>query len=438
MKMRILIFLLFSTLTSFAQQGFEWRSHKSKIVIPFQYVYNLIVLPVEVNGVKLSIILDTGAESSFIFSLPENDSIKFNDTKKTRIRGFGNSDAIDAIQSQNNKVNISGYTHNKFPFLIILNQNVNMSARLGIPVNGILNYSFFVNHIVEINYLKKQITLHKNRDFLQKKKIAKYEKLPISVINNRLYLEAKANINEKPLDLKLLIDIGLGSGLWLFESEKIVPNDVFFEDILGSGINGQITGKRSRVKELKIGEFSLANALVSYPYKIYLPKTGIVEGRNGSIGGEILKRFSLIFDYQGRELYLKKNANFTKPFNYNMSGIEVEHNGIEFVKETLKFETPLIYGVKDEHVVFKNNDFKYKFELKPVFEIASIRENSPADLVGLKVGDKIIRLNKKEIHGFTIEKINELLQSKEDLWIYIDIERNGMPIAYKFQLKKIL
>ena len=33
----------------------------------------------------------------------------------------------------------------------------------------------------------------------------------------------------------------------------------------------------------------------------------IYKDRNGSLGGDILKRFNLFFDYANKKLYLKKN-----------------------------------------------------------------------------------------------------------------------------------
>ena len=80
----------------------------------------------------------------------------------------------------------------------------------------------------------------------------------------------------------------------------------------------------------------------------------------------------------------------------------------------------------------------YKFILKPVFEVATIQKDSPAALAGILVGDKIKRINKKNIQRYSLQQINEMMRSEEGKWIYIDIERKGVPIAFKFQLKKII
>lgn len=79
-----------------------------------------------------------------------------------------------------------------------------------------------------------------------------------------------------------------------------------------------------------------------------------------------------------------------------------------------------------------------RFTLKPVFKVASIRKNSSAEEAGIKKGDRIISVNGINTHNLTIEKINQLLKSEEGKNISIELERNGVTIKTKFQLKKII
>ena len=440
MKIWSLLFLSFLFPASIcAQEDFVWNSKKEKIVIPFQLVANLIIIPVELNGVPLSMLLDTGAESSMLFSLPENDSIAFTHPKKIMIKGLGSEQPIEALYSGKNAIDISGYKSANFPLLIILDQDVNISSRLGVEVNGILNNSFFKDCIVSIDYTKKKMTLFKNRSVLTKRKIARFQKIPIQLQKGRPFIKVATKIDTATLDLNLLVDLGLSNGLWLFENDSVKASAAHFEDILGRGLNGSIIGQKSRVDFLDIASFQFKEALVAYPYENYFPKQYRSEGRNGSIGAGIFYRFNLIFDYQNKQLYLQPNANFKDSFQYNMSGLEVQHNGLEFVKEATKTNENTANGAEDvSHLITGGSNLHYKFELKPIFEIAAVRLNSPGALAGLLPGDKIIKINKRNIHRFTIQKITELFQSEEKRWIYIDVERNGYLISFKFQLQKII
>lgn len=434
MKIKISLFLSFLfPLSAFAQDGFLWNSNKNKIEIPFQYVFNLIIIPVEVNNVKLNLLLDSGSEQSIIFSLPENDTIQFKETKRIFARGLGLDDSIEGLVSNGNKAKIDGYINSNFKLLIILNQDINFSSKLGIPVHGILGYSFFLNNIVEINYEKKKVIVYRDRKILNKKRIKSYEKIPLKVIGNRPYIDVETQIGKDTLDLDLLVDVGLSDGLWLFENDKIKCQDAFFDATLGIGFSGEIKGKKSRVDAIDFAGFSLKKPLVAYPYSVYLEKLNFHDKRNGSIGNEVLHRFNLIFDNPGKQILLKKNSKFYEEFNYNMSGLTVEHNGLEYVTELVRLSTS-----NTTYSYNTGGNFKYNFVLKPLFEVATVNENSPASLAGILPQDKIIRINKRKAHDYTLQNINDLLQSEEGKWIYMDIERNGKRIAFKFQLKKIL
>ncbi len=438
--MRLLCFVFFMLGLSLGhgQNGFQWESDKDKIVIPFTFVNNLIIIPVEVNNTKLNMLLDSGSEPSLIFSFPENDTIHLFNTKKIKISGLGNEEIAEGIFSDKNTANISGYVNKTFDLLVILDESLNFSSRVGIPVNGIIGYSFFKNNIIEIDYQKKRITVYKDRKVLEKRKMKSFSALPISVVKDRAYLNVKVKLDNKESDLKLLVDTGLGDGLWLFEDEKIRSNSNYFEDVLGEGIGGTVFGKKSRLEELEFSNFKFKSPLVSYPDTASYKQLRLIKNRNGSLGGEILKRFSVYMDYKGEQLYLKKNAFFDNPFDYNMSGIEVQHDGIEWVKEGMLNDAKQGSTLNVNDIVFDNNNLKYKFTLKPVYVIASVRKNSPAETAGLLVGDRLLRINRKNVGNLTKEKIDALLQEEDNKTIAIEIERKGVKKKIEFKLKKLL
>ena len=438
MRLIFLVFFLLLGLTNYGQVGFQWESDKDKIEIPFTFVDNLIIIPVEINNTKLNMLLDSGSEPSLIFSFPENDTIQLYNTKKIKISGLGNEEMAEGIYSDKNTANVSGFVNRGFDLLVILDENLNFSSRIGIPVNGILGYSFFKNNIVQIDYQKKKITVYKDRKILEKRKIKSFTPLPISVVNDRAYLNVHAKLDEKEHNLKLLVDTGLGDGLWLFENEEIKSNANYFEDVLGEGIGGTVFGKKSRLDELQFSKFSFKSPLVCYPDTASYKQLRLIKNRNGSLGGAMLKRFSMIMDYKGEQLYLKKSVFYDDPFNYNMSGIEVQHGGIEWVKDELVRDSKPSNSLNANDLVFENSNLKYKFTLKPVYVIASIRKNSPAETAGLLIGDKILRIDRKSVGNLTKQIIDELLQSEDGKTIEVEIERKGVKKKVEFKLKKLL
>ncbi|MBP6758765.1 MAG: PDZ domain-containing protein, partial [Flavobacterium sp.] len=153
----------------------------------------------------------------------------------------------------------------------------------------------------------------------------------------------------------------------------------------------------------------------------------------------ILKRFTVVFDYPRQKMFLRKNNDFSAPFSYNKSGVELQHNGLQWVQETVHLETVIRTGDEVDTKVSNGwNNFKYKFELKPVYIIANVRKNSPAAISGLQKGDIVVRINATPAYQFNLEKINSLLKSEEEKWITFEVDRDGKLIIYKFQLHNVL
>ena len=83
-----LLFLLLQFCNVFSQDGFKFTNNKNKIIIPFVMSNNLMVVPLKMNGVNLNFLLDTGVESTILFSLEETEAIDLKDVEKIKIKGL--------------------------------------------------------------------------------------------------------------------------------------------------------------------------------------------------------------------------------------------------------------------------------------------------------------------------------------------------------------
>ena len=63
------------------------------------------------------------------------------------------------------------------------------------------------------------------------------------------------------------------------------------------------------------------------------------------------------------------------------------------------------------------------------------RENSPAFLVDIKKGDKLIEINGKRTSDMSLQQINELFSSEENRKIKVTLIRNSMTLSKEFVLK---
>jgi hypothetical protein len=435
-------FILVCVWPIFAQDGFKFNSKEDKVSIPFKLINNLIFIPIKVNGIELNFLLDSGVEETILFSLEDDKKeIKFYDVEKIMLRGLGSKDAIEGLKSTNNVLEIKGLKSENHLLYVILDDEFNLSSHVGIPVNGIIGYHFFKNNLVEINYERRRVVIHRDNESNKKKIEKKFKKVAIAIERSKPYIINTITIDSVSFPAKLLIDLGNSDAVWLFQnrSKAIKVPSKNFEDYLGKGFSGDIEGKRARIAKFKMSEFEFLNPLVAFPDSSSIRNVKLVPGRVGSVGGEILKRFSVIFDYTNSLLYLKKNKEYYDPFTYNRSGVEIQHYGLQWVEETVSLETVARVST-DNPFQLKNrtNDFKYKFKLKPIYEISHIRKNSPAANNGLQKGDIIVSINKNPAYRYSLQEINSLFKSEEEKWITLEIKRNNQILEFKFQLQDVL
>ena len=434
MKPTHLFWIFFLSIFSYAQNSFEIQDAK-KIVIPFKLINNLIFIPINVNGAELTFLLDTGVAETSIFSL-ENQELKLPNLEKIKFSGLGGNTSIDGYRSDNNIARIGkSYVNYSMTIFIIVDQDFNISSHVGIPVNGIIGYHFFKNHPVVIDYTSKKITVY-NDDNLFKKKIKKFTEFDITVEKNKPYIFADVEMTNEKKSSKLLIDLGNSDPIWLFPTliKNFVYNRPNIDDFLGRGFNGDVYGKRSRIHNFYLGNFKFEKPLTAMPDEYSIQHVNLVENRKGSIGGDIMRRFTVVFDYENEKLYLRKNGNYDDPFHFNMSGLDFRQDGLEWTKDMVNLSTKN----KDNPaggVEVINNNLQYNFILKPIFAIAGVRKGSPSDKAGLKKDDKLISINGKKTADMTLNKIMEMMKSDEGRTINMLIERKNKEMNLSFTLE---
>ncbi|RZJ65758.1 MAG: PDZ domain-containing protein [Flavobacterium sp.] len=435
------VILLLVILPMRSQGNFKFSTSKSKTTIPFKLINNLIIVPAKLNGVNLNFLLDTGVEETILFSLEETDDIQFENVEKIRLRGLGKEESIEGLKSSRNKLEFKDLHDDNHDIYIVLDQDFNFSSHIGIPVNGIIGYQFFRNNLVEIDYDSKKIIVHQNADKAREKFNRKFTGIPMSIEFRKPYIVSKVAQNGKRFHAKLLADIGNSDAVWLFEqkSDSIDIPEKTFDDFLGRGFSGEIHGKRGRIDTFELGGFVFETPIAAFPDSTSIRHVSIVSDRVGSIGGEIFKRFDVVFDYQNRMMYLKKGDHFDAPFHYNMSGIDVEHAGLQWIKESVQKGASMNLAVElDSNFERVRNDFQYKFELKPMFKISDVRPDSPAAEAKLEKDDILKTINGKSAYKLTLEQINQILRSEVGREIRIEVERKGQLIKAKFKLRTLL
>jgi hypothetical protein len=437
----IILIISFNNL-GFSQGKFAIQNKKESDKIHFKLINNLIIIPVEINGIELSFLLDTGVNKSIIFNfLNITDSLQIKNTETIFLRGLGEGEAIKALKSKGNILKIGDAINIDQELYAVYNPNLNFAPRLGVPLHGIIGYDLFKDFVVEINYTSKYIRLT-NPILYEYKPCNSCETLNIEFYKNKPYIYSSITIEERQIPVKLLIDSGGSDALWLFEEDSlgIHAGNMFFEDFLGHGLTGSVYGKRSKIDGFSIKNFTLNQVNVSFPHPESLIYVKQHKERNGSVAGNMLKRFNLIINYTNESITFRKNRHFHDPFNYNKSGIELEQNAVRLIRQKdynyvsgggfLGSET----NASKTSVVLNT---KYKLTLKPAYSIVELRKDSPAHKAGLMVGDVILSINNKSTDRYSLQEITQMFYDKDGDRIKLDIERDGVELAYVFYLEDI-
>ncbi|WON93138.1 PDZ domain-containing protein [Sphingobacterium sp. UGAL515B_05] len=411
------------------QVGFVLNGKKN-VKIPFLFVHNLVIVPVQVNGYMMNFLLDTGVKETMIFgeTLKSIDSAVF----VNKFQGLGRDEGLDGYLSIHNQVNIAGvYEDLDQPIYILQNAHIDISTRIGVEVNGIMGSRFFENQMIEMDFQKHRITLYPKGNL--PKGLEKMQRLPLDILNSRPYVSVAFKQGDVSIDGRVLIDMGNSDALMLIPS-KLNNFDIkppFIDDYIGQGFNGEIYGKRNRIRSLELGPFAMNYPLVAYPELSSLQHATFVSERIGSIGNELLRRFKVVFDYPNKSIYLHKNKDFDRFYYLNMSGLEIIHDGIKYEKE----EIPVVLQKDGGTEVRMGNSVQYRFVLRNMYKVATVRDGSPAAIAGLLPGDKVVKINGRSASSFSLESIHNLFKSEEGKDMRFRVTRDGNILDFKFVLK---
>lgn len=408
----VIFFLLFTLLTINYQEtiaqyrGFRFVNDRAKrIEIPFELHSNLIIIPVIINdGPPLKFILDTGVRTAILTNEVYVEGLPKPNDREINLMGVGSKGEVTAYVTNDVSFEMEGIAAEGNAMLVLKEDYLQLDSYLGTRVHGILGYELFSRFVIEIDYANLLLTIHNPENFKPRRR---YTEISIEIEDTKPYLEACLMMKDSSqLRVKLMIDTGASQPLMLSasSSEKIQVPPKNVKGYLGRGLSGEIYGAMGRVSCLEFDKFTLMEVISSFPEDSSMYALFSERGQNGNIGGEILKRFKVIFDYAHEKLYLDKNSTFKKPFTYNMSGISLMAIG------------PALN----------------------IFIISNIIEPSPASKAGLKEGDILLSINGVRSKDLSLSSFSELVHKRPGKRIRITVYRNGEFLKKKFRLERIL
>ena len=354
--------------------------HRARV--PIQVQRNLLVVAATLNGSgPFNFLLDTGVATSIITSPVLADSLRLRHGQVFRITGAGGSDTgLQAYQADSVRVGLPGIVAPHMPLLVLSQDVLNLSGYVGMPIHGILGSELFRSFVVTLQP-EEGYLIATRPDVYRAPKGRRWSSLPLSLENNKAYFTAPVQLTDSlTLPLKLVLDTGASHALSVeLDSDPLLkaparrlPTD------LGRGLTGVVQGFLGRVPRLQLGRYTLPNVLTSFPNSADVHRR-IDVPRNGNVGYELLKRFSLVVDYPHQRLLLRPNQQFRDRFEHDMCGIEFLATGSDLRR----------------------------------FVILRVMPNSPAAAAGLKPDMELISINLIPASFFNLTQLSRIMHSED-------------------------
>jgi predicted aspartyl protease len=346
-------------------------TQQQPVRVPAEIRDSGVFLPVSVNGgPPATFILDTGASSTTI----DRDY-----AEKRGVRPTGQTHALGAA----GRVNVSLARDVLFSFggltlpgrttLLIPLGAISLGA--GKPMQGVLGYEVFKEHVVEIDYVDGSVSFHETRAF---RRPAGAARIPIAFRHRVPQVEVRLTLADgRTIPARLFVDTGAEPGIVLtraFTDKHDIEVEGGVETSAGLGVGGATRERVGRIARLELGPFAIERPIVN----LSLNTDGVLgDSRvDGLLGGEILKRFTLIVDYDRKQLLMKRNRHFGTAMEIDMSGLTMASRDAAF-----------------DAIVVKD-----------------VRPSSPAADAGIRAGDELRAIDGQRVLPASLDAIRTMFK----------------------------
>ena len=368
---------------------------RRKARVPLVLQRNLLVISLLLNGSgPYNFLLDTGVATSLLTDPAVADALRLRHGEQFRVVGAGGADTgLLAYQTDSVRVALPGAVAPTLSLLVLSDDVLNLSGYVGLPIHGILGSELFRSFVVALHSEEGYLLLHAP-DAYRAPRGRRWSSLPLSLENNKAYFTAPVQLSDSlTLPLKLVLDTGASHALSLETDSdpRLVGPARRLPADLGRGLTGLVRGYLGRVPTLHLGRYTLRAVLTSFP------NAADVHGRvdvprNGNVGYELLKRFSLVIDYPHQRLLLRPNVSFGEAFEHDMSGLDLLAAGPDYRR----------------------------------YVVMRVEPGSPAADAGLEPDEELLSINFLPVNVFSLTQLGRMMHSADGRALLLVLRRpNG-------------
>ena len=355
-------------------------SIQSLAIIPFELSDNLAYLQVRVNGsAPLRFILDSGA-SVWVIDQSQAKTLGLKTEEQGKITGAG-AGSVNVKYTKNVSFGLTGI-ETSVPNVALIDLS-SLQASLGRKVDGIIGYDFFDRYVVEIDYDANVVRLFEPKTYNYS---GNGEIIPITIKKKHAYVIAKMKLaGRESVAREYLVDSGSSDAV---NDDLIAQSSAPKIEVVGGvGLGQEFKIILSRIQRLQLGSIVFENT------------NGASGGQK--IGGELLHRFTVIFDYSRQRMILEPNRHFRDGFVFDMFG----------------------------------GDLRFEPESKG-FRVSSVYKNSPASEAGLKESDLITTIDGRPALSFSLDQVRRMFAQEKEY--SLGIRRGNDMVQVKVKLRKLL
>ena len=350
--------------------------------IPVEFLDNLILIPARINNSQPSLfLLDSTAATSSIAPARAAE--------------------LHLTTMSNPVLNLPGVD---FP-LVALPEIANdyFSLQTGRAYQGTLGRDFFGSVVAEIDYGRKTMRLYDPGAY---KYSGNGTVLPLTFSNGEPLIRAKLTLpGQKSREGAFLVNTALDASIVI--SDKFAEGHHLFSAHLKTitASDPQINGGENivigRPKEFQLGAYAVEGAIAAFSPKS--PAAGAGADIAGAIGGGILRRFIVVFDFPHQQIILAPNLRLHEIEEEDKSGLTIIAKGP---------------GRKQ-------------------FEVVAVQPGTPGAHAGVQRGDLIAGIDEEAGADLTLADIRDLLRETGRSH-KLSIDRNGQLLQISIQLRRLL
>jgi len=372
------------------------RAQARDIEVPFESDFGLVWMQVEVNGTgPLWFLLDTGFEYSLVnAAVVGRLGLRVENPQLVpQPGGAVEMGAVSDVALAMGDVHVPPLTVQAVPLS-------GLEPVVGRSLGGVIGHDVIEQYMLTIDYDRHVLTF---RPAAREPSLPAGEVLPLTIVANEPFVDGEIGQPHRAVIAgRFKLDTGsldaLGLNRNFLDGQDVLAPDQPTRRIPGVAVGGETDGLLFRVDEFRLGPYAVRRPVIGAT----LASEGFENRADaGTIGAEVLRRFTITLDYARSRMVLAPNAQFDDPPATDRSGLWVMAEGPDF------------------------REFRVRFVLA----------DGPAEAAGLEAGDIIVGVDGRPADELRLVDLWRLWRQPDGTVVELEVRRGDQRRSARLVLR---